>query len=90
MKKMGFRHFSFTIIIFLLLVPSQGGSDTVLGSNNEVYEIDYRGPETHTFIPPPHRSGDSPWDHHDNVLARHKVQGPRALRVGRNGNTNHG
>ncbi|KAI3523000.1 hypothetical protein L2E82_05599 [Cichorium intybus] len=25
--------------------------------NSEIYEIDYRGPETHSYKPPPNRSG---------------------------------
>nr|KJB16753.1 hypothetical protein B456_002G249500 [Gossypium raimondii] len=46
------------LLLLLLSIPyfSTGSFDV---SEKEVYEIDYRGPETHTSIPPPghgHRS----------------------------------
>nr|XP_043610838.1 uncharacterized protein LOC122582500 [Erigeron canadensis] len=42
------------VLLFLLLaVPSSSASKERLES--EVYEIDYRGPETHSHRPPPNR-----------------------------------
>lgn len=43
----------------------------------EVYVIDYRGPETHTYMPPPNRSGGGggggrPHIHHRNFVLRRK------------------
>lgn len=38
----------------------------------EVYVIDYRGPETHSYIPPPNRSGGRPHVHHRNVVVLHR------------------
>ncbi|KAK4392176.1 hypothetical protein Sango_1995400 [Sesamum angolense] len=34
----------------------------------EIYDIDYRGPETHTYIPPPNRAGD----HYQTSMARRR------------------
>ncbi|KAK4396326.1 hypothetical protein Sango_1469200 [Sesamum angolense] len=56
-----------TLLLFLLVaVPSfsRGSFSMVVvfaegldvkNKDSEVYVIDYRGPETHTFIPPPNR-----------------------------------
>lgn len=33
----------------------EGGPQTE-GLDSEIYEIDYRGPETHSFVPPPDHS----------------------------------
>ncbi|KAF5747890.1 hypothetical protein HS088_TW05G00620 [Tripterygium wilfordii] len=49
---------SIFLLFLLLTIPciARGGSDHGLDSE-EIYEIDYRGPETHSAIPPPvHRS----------------------------------
>ncbi|TMX00122.1 hypothetical protein EJD97_001378 [Solanum chilense] len=45
---------SFIVIFFLLLLasPSSGKMDLSKVNASEIYEIDYRGPETHTKIPP--------------------------------------
>ncbi|KAF3442712.1 hypothetical protein FNV43_RR16788 [Rhamnella rubrinervis] len=44
----------FLLILLLSYAPfhSTGESEAVVG--NEIYEIDYRGPETHSSVPPPH------------------------------------
>lgn len=55
-----------TLLLFLLVaVPSFSrgsfsrvvfaGRLDVKNKDSEVYVIDYRGPETHTYIPPPNR-----------------------------------
>ncbi|KAK2401289.1 hypothetical protein P8452_08023 [Trifolium repens] len=46
----------FLFLILLLLLPyfSRGESEEILHS--EVYEIDYKGPETHSSVPPPHHN----------------------------------
>lgn len=33
--------------------------------DSEIYEIDYRGPETHSFVPPPDHSHGKPHSAHD-------------------------
>ncbi|XP_051152584.1 uncharacterized protein LOC127266393 [Andrographis paniculata] len=49
-------------------LSSKGRLNATINYNigsSEVYEIDYRGPETHTYIPPPNRAaGDRPRIHH--------------------------
>ncbi|CAK7342980.1 unnamed protein product [Dovyalis caffra] len=70
-------------LLFLLLVTpyiSRGGSDV---ADSEVYEIDYRGPETHSSVtPPPGHSHGRPWIHQDTVKTSHTPQG---FRGGNNG-----
>lgn len=46
-------------------------------NGEEVYVIDYRGPETHSYFPPPNRSGGvggghHPHVHHPNVVVLHR------------------
>ncbi|XP_022979166.1 uncharacterized protein LOC111478885 [Cucurbita maxima] len=63
--------------LFLLLTPSfcccsssEGGSENGGLGSSQVYEIDYRGPETHSsHISPPHPSHGRPWIvHHHHPL----------------------
>ncbi|KAK6942839.1 hypothetical protein RJ641_028216, partial [Dillenia turbinata] len=52
------------LVLILLALPCISRGEKVpsnLGS--EIYEIDYRGPETHSYIPPPYRG--RPYIHHD-------------------------
>ncbi|KAG6604438.1 hypothetical protein SDJN03_05047, partial [Cucurbita argyrosperma subsp. sororia] len=75
---MEMRFTTTVFFIFLLLTPSfcccssyEGGSENGgMGSSSEVYEIDYRGPETHSsHISPPHHSHGRPWIvHHRHPL----------------------
>lgn len=57
---MGLRSCLIMVVIMVLAVTASGIAqeyeipDT---SSPEVYQIDYRGPETHSFLPPPRRSG---------------------------------
>ena len=37
--------------------------------DSEIYEIDYRGPETHSFVPPPDHSHGKPHSAHDKSSA---------------------
>ncbi|CAN4117031.1 unnamed protein product [Withania somnifera] len=78
------------IVIFLLLLlvsPSFSSSSGKMELSNvdtsEIYEIDYRGPETHTNIPPPR--GGRHNSHHQGMLCHHKATKP-----GKNGKKNHG
>ncbi|GFP89154.1 hypothetical protein PHJA_001059100 [Phtheirospermum japonicum] len=62
-----------TILLLLLLLVGPGfsrGTLRVKNMESEIYEIDYRGPETHTYIPPPDRAGDRPRIHHQTSMAR--------------------
>ncbi|CAK9320048.1 unnamed protein product [Citrullus colocynthis] len=80
---------NFIIIIFflfLLATPSfsysKGGSEnggmesaSSSSSSSEVYEIDYRGPETHpSHISPPDHSHGSPWIIHHHHQHQHQFQ----------------
>ncbi|KAG5584411.1 hypothetical protein H5410_044845 [Solanum commersonii] len=66
---------SFIVIFFLLLLvspsysSSSGKMDLSKVDTSEIYEIDYRGPETHTNIPPP-RGGRH--NSHQGMLFHHK------------------
>ncbi|KAF3623972.1 hypothetical protein BC332_23128 [Capsicum chinense] len=78
------------IVIFLLLLlvapsfsSSSGKMDLSNVDTSEIYEIDYRGPETHTNIPPPR--GGRHNSHHQGMLFHHK-----AIKPGKNGKKNHG
>ncbi|KAF5182572.1 hypothetical protein FRX31_027847 [Thalictrum thalictroides] len=76
------------IVVFLVLTVTRPTFSRVSpGAHaedpaNEVYEIDYRGPETHSFIPPPDRSTGSPFVHHESVMAHHKLKDPRGRKIG--------
>ncbi|XP_059428748.1 uncharacterized protein LOC132162531 [Corylus avellana] len=54
----------FLLFLILLTVPSfsRGGSEMEV----EVYQIDYRGPETHSSTPPPGHSRGKPMLHRKN------------------------
>ncbi|CAH2074371.1 unnamed protein product [Thlaspi arvense] len=56
------------LMYLLLAVPCFGiGSEN---TDSEVYEIDYRGPETHNSRPPPETlHGKSPYIHHKTSAA---------------------
>ncbi|KAG6692926.1 hypothetical protein I3843_10G128300 [Carya illinoinensis] len=72
------------LFLFLLItVPyvSRGDSNEL---DPEVYEIDYRGPETHSSVNPPHdRShGKQPLIHGKRVLKPPKSKGLRVTDMG--------
>ncbi|KAI4349179.1 hypothetical protein L6164_009807 [Bauhinia variegata] len=63
--------FKACFFLFLLLVLpyfSKGGSEVV---DSEIYEIDYRGPETHSSTPPPH-------DSHASTYPKNSLPPPKA------------
>ncbi|KAI3995189.1 hypothetical protein MKX01_031991 [Papaver californicum] len=78
------------ILVLLLSRPtlSQGirTNAVELMKSDEMYEIDYRGPETHSKrIPPPDRSGNGHLNHHKTTntstvkgssVDDHKFKGP--------------
>ncbi|GAB2272374.1 hypothetical protein Dimus_007199 [Dionaea muscipula] len=60
----------FLILLFIFLATpsfskgrtlSESGVD-IMSPDPIVYEIDYRGPETHTYLPPPNKDGRI-WHH---------------------------
>ncbi|KAH0995709.1 hypothetical protein GBA52_019573 [Prunus armeniaca] len=77
------------LLLFLLATPcfSRGGSDVV---GTEVYEIDYRGPETHSSIPPPDHSHGKPLIHKESAMASPKPKSSRASSMGRKAKQMHG
>ncbi|GLT55786.1 hypothetical protein SLA2020_288780 [Shorea laevis] len=83
---------SITTIFFLFLlltaVPyfSRGGSSLDL----EVYQIDYRGPETHSATPPPNHSLGKPLIHRKSSLAPRKSKGSRSGNIGEKAKKIHG
>ncbi|KAJ4704856.1 putative Transmembrane protein [Melia azedarach] len=82
--------FTIFFLLFLLLASpflSTGGT-VELGS--EVYEIDYRGPETHSSIPPPDHSSGKPTVHRESTAMAPKCKGLRGCNVGGNAKKIHG
>ncbi|CAN4121578.1 unnamed protein product [Withania somnifera] len=69
---------SFIVIFLLLVAPSFPSSSGKMDLSNVdmsgIYEIDYRGPETHTNIPPPR--GGRHNSHHQEMLFHHKATKP--------------
>lgn len=65
--------FILLLLFYLVLIITyivEGGPQTE-GLDSEIYEIDYRGPETHSFVPPPdHSLGD-----HSKTAAAAKTMG---------------
>ncbi|XP_055808308.1 uncharacterized protein LOC129876852 [Solanum dulcamara] len=61
-------------LIFLLIAPcsSSSGKMDLLKMDSQIYEIDYRGPETHTYIPPPKGSRGKHNFHHQSMLKHHR------------------
>ncbi|XP_073280156.1 uncharacterized protein [Primulina huaijiensis] len=51
-----------TLLLFIIVVaPSfSAGKLQVKSKESDVYDIDYRGPETHTYLPPPNLAADQP------------------------------
>nr|XP_010326007.1 uncharacterized protein LOC101252623 [Solanum lycopersicum] len=76
---------NFIVIFFLLLLasPSSGKMDLSKVNASEIYEIDYRGPETHTKMPPQRVGRHN--NHHRGTLFH-----PNATKPGKNGKKNHG
>ncbi|RVW39827.1 hypothetical protein CK203_074605 [Vitis vinifera] len=77
---------------FLLLSApyfSRGELD-MSDKNPEIYEIDYRGPETHSYIPPPNRSGGLPFIHGENPRGHRKSKGLKGGKIGENAQKTHG
>ncbi|KAM1271468.1 hypothetical protein ACFX2J_032278 [Malus domestica] len=74
------------LFLFLLAKPSfskVGGSDLM---DTDVYEIDYRGPETHSSVPPPHHyhgKKPKPLIHKENAMATPKPESIKAAKMGR-------
>ncbi|CAK9164805.1 unnamed protein product [Ilex paraguariensis] len=70
-------------LIFLLALPclSRGRLD-VPNMDSGIYDIDYRGPETHSFIPPPYESGGQHNNHRKSVVAHRKSKGLRGENAG--------
>ncbi|PRQ43489.1 hypothetical protein RchiOBHm_Chr3g0469031 [Rosa chinensis] len=92
MELMKYSTFITIFLLFLLTTPyfARGGeiSETV-DSTTEVYEIDYRGPETHSSIPPPgHLHGKK--KPLPNVIHKESVIGSPKSKRFRGGNYNTG
>ncbi|KAM3205306.1 hypothetical protein P3L10_028716 [Capsicum annuum] len=71
-------------LIVLLIAPfSSSGKMDLSKMDSEIYEIDYRGPETHTYIPPPKGSRGRHNFHHQSMLKHHrKFKGLKASKLG--------
>ncbi|KZV35091.1 hypothetical protein F511_04396 [Dorcoceras hygrometricum] len=68
------------LLIFLVVAPSfSGGKLLVRSMESEFYDIDYRGPETHTYLPPPTQVECQPDVDHKARCHRTRVQksGPK-------------
>ncbi|KAK1563268.1 hypothetical protein Q3G72_025179 [Acer saccharum] len=84
---------AFLFILFLISSPKGGSSEVVVAAvdSHEVYEIDYKGPETHASIPPPDHSRGKPMIRHDaTVDPSPKCKGLRGCNVAPNEKKIHG
>ncbi|CAA3004094.1 Hypothetical predicted protein [Olea europaea subsp. europaea] len=83
-----------TLLVFLLILDVtpcfSRGKLNLKAVDPEIYEIDYRGPETHTHVPPPNRSSDRPKIHHQTSMARRKSKGSRVRKAKEIGKSIHG
>ncbi|XP_050383732.1 uncharacterized protein LOC126800406 [Argentina anserina] len=77
-------------LLFLLTTPffAKGtGISEMVDSTTEVYEIDYRGPETHSSIPPPgHLHGKKKPSPSPSVIHKESVTGSPKSKRFRGGN----
>ncbi|OIT22932.1 hypothetical protein A4A49_29258 [Nicotiana attenuata] len=79
---------TFTVIFFLVLVlvapsvSSSSGKMELTNVESGIYDIDYRGPETHTNIPPP-RGGRHNSHHQTAIFFHHKSKGLKTTRPGK-------
>ncbi|XP_057512336.1 uncharacterized protein LOC130794438 [Actinidia eriantha] len=65
----------FILISLLIATPCFSAvSDIDAG----IYDIDYRGPETHSYLPPPNRSGGKLYIHRERTTTHRKFKGFRA------------
>ncbi|KAL9258906.1 hypothetical protein AKJ16_DCAP00690 [Drosera capensis] len=46
------RSITTTFLLIILLATSSFSRELYVTKSSEVYDIDYRGPETHTYLPP--------------------------------------
>ncbi|XVF76484.1 hypothetical protein PTKIN_Ptkin13bG0270100 [Pterospermum kingtungense] len=77
------RPISIVLLLLLLLSIPYFSTGSLNVSDKDVYEIDYRGPETHSSIPPPdHSHGHRHWVHREtDILPPHKYSS-KGLRGG--------
>ncbi|KAF5750378.1 hypothetical protein HS088_TW03G00714 [Tripterygium wilfordii] len=71
------------VLFLLLILPAyiaRGGSD--VADSEEIEEIDYRGPETHSSTPPPihHSHGNNQPLIHGQTHAAHPIYAKSSLR----------
>ncbi|XP_031486471.1 uncharacterized protein LOC116254940 [Nymphaea colorata] len=70
---------AFALILLFLLQPRMSkGAGSSDWKPAEVYEIDYKGPETHFFPPPDHARGASSQTENKSVKSK-----PRTAHIGR-------
>ncbi|PON69250.1 hypothetical protein PanWU01x14_089730 [Parasponia andersonii] len=82
--------FKIIICLFLFAAPyfTRGESDLVV--DTEIYEIDYRGPETHSSIPPPDHSHRKPQTHRESSWGHPNYPKSKGSNLGRKANKIHG
>ncbi|KAJ8570687.1 hypothetical protein K7X08_037659 [Anisodus acutangulus] len=72
----------FLIFLLISLCSSSARKMDLLNMDSGIYEIDYRGPETHTYIPPPKGSRGKHNFHHQSMLKHRKFKGLKASKPG--------
>ncbi|KAJ0087983.1 uncharacterized protein LOC116110881 [Pistacia vera] len=81
------------LLVFLAQPRFSIGGSMEMGSTSEsdVYEIDYKGPETHSSIPPPdHSYRKKPMIHRERAVAFPKSNGAKGGNTLANGRKIHG
>ncbi|KAF4382149.1 uncharacterized protein LOC115708859 [Cannabis sativa] len=80
--------FILIFILFLFSTHPYFSTGAMVVDSEEIYEIDYRGPETHSSIPPPdHSRGkhrvhrQSSWGHPNNPKTKTTYLGRKASKI---------
>uniref|UniRef100_A0A7N0VDS9 Uncharacterized protein n=1 Tax=Kalanchoe fedtschenkoi TaxID=63787 RepID=A0A7N0VDS9_KALFE len=76
---------SMVLVLILLVSPCWSTDEVELKAGEEIDQIDYRGPETHSFIPPP-RSKFGPQKSSITLLDPTSKALQPAAHLGRKGN----
>ncbi|KAK3021358.1 hypothetical protein RJ639_045991 [Escallonia herrerae] len=58
--------------------------------DSEIYDIDYRGPETHSYLPPPNLYDRKHGVHQERSMKHRRSKGLRAGHAGKRGKKHHG
>ncbi|XP_062117182.1 uncharacterized protein LOC133831038 isoform X2 [Humulus lupulus] len=82
--------FTLIFILFLFATLPYFSTGAIVVDSHEIYEIDYRGPETHSSIPPPDHSNGKPRVHRQSSWGHPNNPKSKTTYLGRKANNIHG